>query len=201
MKPIGANQVTVVLLFFWVCCCAAERGVNSLSTHKEPLKYCPYFKNRGPSKQDNLRNCSWYKENSCCFDEEIEFAFRQLTPLAGASKDCSQNLNYLYCYICAPNQNMFFKDFTLTVCQEFCDRVYSACKSALLKGRKIRYVYKNGKEFCQGRRFETDKEANGKCFTYELNKGVKSMSPRTITTSVSAILGLFTLLRNHCVMV
>lgn len=207
MKPSGAKRVAVLLLF-WSCCglnicdiIAEDDGVVSRTKRSEPLgQYCPYFKNRGPSKQDNLRNCSWYSENSCCHDEEIDSAFRQLTPLVSASGDCNQHLNYLYCYICAPNQNTFFKDFTLTVCEEFCDRVYSACKNALLKGRKIRNVYKNGKEFCKGRRFETDKEANGRCFTFVEKPGVKSIAERTAVNSLSIMLGLFTIFTKHCVL-
>lgn len=177
MKSFSANRVVVFLFFgaYWNVCNTEDDAV----IRSEPLQYCPYFKNRGPSRQENLGNCSWYKESSCCYDEEIEFAFRQLTPLIGASGDCLKYLNYLYCYICAPNQNTFFKDFTLTVCREFCDRVYDSCKNAVLKGRKIKYIYKNGEQFCKGRRFETDMEANGKCFTFEPRPTVKSGSQRT----------------------
>lgn len=177
MKSLSANRVVVFLFFgaYWNVCNTEDDAV----IRSEPLQYCPYFKNRGPSRQENLGNCSWYKESSCCYDEEIEFAFRQLTPLIGASGDCLKYLNYLYCYICAPNQNTFFKDFTLTVCREFCDRVYDSCKNAVLKGRKIKYIYKNGEQFCKGRRFETDMEANGKCFTFEPRPTVKSGSQRT----------------------
>lgn len=186
MKTIAEYQVTIgLLLLCWIWCICAE-GKEERSMRKEPLQYCPYFKNRGPTRQINLRNCSWYKDNSCCYDEEIDFAFRQLTPLIGASQDCSQYLNYLYCYICAPNQNTFFKDFTLTVCEEFCDRVYGACKGAQLKGRKISNIYKNGKEFCKGRRFETDKLANGKCFSYD-SKPAKSSSQRGVMTSACVL--------------
>ncbi|CAH3020471.1 unnamed protein product [Porites evermanni] len=177
MKSLSANRVFVFLFFgaYWNVCNTEDDAV----IRSEPLQYCPYFKNRGPSRQENLGNCSWYKESSCCYDEEIEFAFRQLTPLIGASGDCLKYLNYLYCYICAPNQNTFFKDFTLTVCREFCDRVYDSCKNAVLKGRKIKYIYKNGEQFCKGRRFETDMEANGKCFTFKPRPTVKSGSQRT----------------------
>ena len=183
-----------LLLLYWICCsciCAEDKVERSL--RKEPLQYCPYFQNRGPARQDNLRNCSWYKDSACCYDEEIDFAFRQLTPLIGASQDCSQNLNYLYCYICAPNQNMFFQEFTLTVCEEFCDRVFSSCKGAQLKGRKIGNIYKNGTEFCKGRRFQTDKQANGKCFTFN-SKQRKSSSQKVVVTSASLIPWLFIVL-------
>ena len=197
-KTVAAYQVAICLLLLcWVrYICAEDNKDHSMS--KEPLQYCPYFNNRGPSRQDNLRNCSWYKDNSCCYDEEIDFAFRQLTPLSGASQDCSRYLNYLYCYICAPNQNTFFKEFTLTVCEEFCDLVYGACEGAQLKGRKIGNIYKNGKEFCRGRRFETDVQANGKCFTHE-SKKVNSSSQRIVVTSACFVVGLFTLYL-HCLL-
>lgn len=204
MKIITATR-SVVLLLFWACCgldiWRVVVGADDTVSTRSDVQFCPYFKNRGPSKQENLRNCSWYKENSCCHDEEIEFAFRQLTPLAGASSDCAQYMNYLYCYICAPNQNSFFKDFTLTVCEEFCDRIYSACKNAVLKGRKLKYMYKSGKEFCIARRFETDKEANGRCFTFDSQSGTKSTSQQISVNSVSlTVVVMFTIFAKYYVL-
>ncbi|KAJ7362050.1 hypothetical protein OS493_013138 [Desmophyllum pertusum] len=205
MKRITGAQSIVSLLFLACCGSGIWRvvvaGGDDIERTHSQAQYCPYFKNRGPSKQDNLRNCSWYKENSCCHDEEIEFAFQQLTPLVSASSECAEYMNYLYCYICAPNQNTFFKDFTLTVCEEFCDRLYSACKNAELKGRKIKYIYKNGKGFCKGRRFEMDKEANGRCFTFNPELGTKSTSKRVSVNSVSlAVLGMFTIFAKYYVL-
>lgn len=204
MEIITATR-WIVLLLFWACCgfdsCRVVVGADETQSTRDDVQFCPYFKNRGPSKQENLRNCSWYKENSCCHDEEIEFAFRQLTPLAGASSDCGQYMNYLYCYICAPNQNSFFKDFSLTVCEEFCDRIYSACKNAVLKGRKIKHMYQSGKEFCKARRFETEKEADGRCFTFDSQSGTKSTSQKFIVNNVPlTVLGMFTIFAKYYVL-
>lgn len=154
--------------------------------------YCPYFKNRGPSRQDNLKNCTWYKENSCCVNSELESAFSQLNPIPGASEKCAQYLNYLYCYICAPHQNTFFERSTLIVCEEFCDRIYSSCKKALLKGMKIEQMYANGKQFCEGRRFATVKKAVRSCFSYDPNSGnVKSRATRVTHLSSVCYVYLF----------
>lgn len=45
--------------------------------HK-PLNYCSFFNNRAPSPQVNLKNCTWYKENSCCLQSEIESTFSKV---------------------------------------------------------------------------------------------------------------------------
>ena len=44
----------------------------------KPLNYCSFFNNRAPSPQVNLKNCTWYKENSCCLQSEIESTFSRV---------------------------------------------------------------------------------------------------------------------------
>ena len=44
----------------------------------QPLNYCSFFNNRAPSPQANLKNCTWYKENSCCLQAEIESTFSKV---------------------------------------------------------------------------------------------------------------------------
>ena len=198
MKTIKGNP-SAVLSFFWGCF-----GLLFLRTSEgeKSVQYCPYFENRGPSKQANLRNCTWYKDNSCCHDEEIAFAFQQLTPLVGANENCLHHLNYLYCYICAPHQNVFFKDYTLTVCEEFCNDIYSACKDALLKGRKIQDIYSDGKQFCQSRRFKTDQKNNKRCFAFEGAQGTRGKSQRIVFDAIFLALGgLFTAFVNNYILV
>ncbi|KXJ28614.1 hypothetical protein AC249_AIPGENE17462 [Exaiptasia diaphana] len=136
-----------------------SNGESSYSLASNSMKnYCPYFKNRGPSKQD-LTNCTWFKENSCCMNSELGHVFSSLKPIPSASKECIHYLNYLYCYICAPDQNTFFKRSTLYVCEEFCDRIYDSCGKAVLKGIEIQELYENGTEFCTARQFKTAKRA------------------------------------------
>ena len=164
---MSGNRPRMWLGFVLLCCAVfVDRGSSTTPATTEQ-QYCPYFQNRKPERQDNLKNCTWYKENACCSAAELHFSFRQLTTLPGASDECQRHLNYLYCYICAPNQNSFFYSNTLTVCEEFCDGLFRACGGAELKGRKIGDAYENGTEFCRSRRFQVDKKANGKCFFYD----------------------------------
>ena len=101
-----------------------------------------------------------------------------MKPLANSSETCQIYTDYLMCYICAPNQNLFYKNGVLTVCDQLCDAWYSACSSAELKGYAIGSLYKNGREFCLGQGFKTDTRINETCFFAE--------PPRvTKTTSVS----------------
>jgi hypothetical protein len=44
----------------------------------EEKQYCSFFNNRAPSPQINLRNCTWYRENSCCLQSEIEATFNKV---------------------------------------------------------------------------------------------------------------------------
>ena len=43
-----------------------------------PLNYCSFFNNRAPSPQINLKNCTWYREDSCCLQSEIESTFSKV---------------------------------------------------------------------------------------------------------------------------
>jgi len=57
-----------------------------LPDSNKPLNYCSFFNNRAPSPQVNLKNCTWYKENSCCLQSEIESTFSKVKPLIGSSE-------------------------------------------------------------------------------------------------------------------
>mgnify|MGYP001792617038 CR=1 FL=1 len=135
----------------------------------EELQYCPFYNNRGTSPQPFLKNCTWYADNACCQQIEIDYAFASVKPPQGASLECQRQLNYLMCYICDPLQYKFYRKEYLTVCSEFCDNLYNACKDATLKGSVIGQLYTNGEEFCKSRRFVVRKRDEQGCFYYSPN--------------------------------
>ena len=143
------------------CFSKAEDGENVV----RELQFCSFFNNRAPTPQPGLKNCTWFKENSCCLQQEIEATFGRMKPLKGASLDCQKYVNYLMCYICAPSQNVFYSRERLTVCESFCDSWYDACSSAILKGSVIRDLYNDGREFCDSRSFEV---SNTGCFDFDI---------------------------------
>lgn len=157
---------------------------NSSTIEIDRQPYCSFFNNRAPSTQINLRNCTWYKENSCCLQSEIESTFSKVKPLIGSSPLCQRYLNKLMCYICSPKQHKFYGKERLTVCVEFCTEMYNACAEAVLKGSKINEIYLNGVEFCKSRRFNIDYKMNDNCFYYDV---FDEFSENYIKNSVNSI--------------
>ena len=148
-----------------------EGDVTEKEAETKEIQYCSFFNNRAPKAQPGLKNCTWFKANSCCMQQEIQATFGSVKPLKGASVECQRYINYLMCYICAPNQNIFYKRERLTVCESFCDSLYNVCGSAILKGSVIRDLYPGGREFCLSRSFEVD---SALCFTFDVKLDTSS---------------------------
>ncbi|XP_022085033.1 uncharacterized protein LOC110976240 [Acanthaster planci] len=150
--------------------------------------YCTFFNNRKPEFQPNLKNCTWYQDNCCCRQVEIEVAFGKVKPLKGATLPCQRYINYLICYICAPTQYEFYLRQRLTVCEEFCDLIFDRCKDAILKGSKIGELYKNGTNFCRSRRFEVAPYSSGKCFYFNETMDTSSTGAFVASSAASVLL-------------
>ena len=56
-----------------------HRSAGLVVEEQKPLNYCSFFNNRAPSPQINLKNCTWYKENSCCLQSEIYSTFSKVS--------------------------------------------------------------------------------------------------------------------------
>ena len=136
---------------FYLYCVNTE--ANTQLSNNTSMQYCSFFENRAPTAQPGLKNCTWFKDNSCCMQQEIAATFGKVKPLKGASVECQKYINYLMCYICAPYQNLFYQWERMTVCESFCDSLYAKCKDAILKGSIISQLYDNGTDFCESRSF------------------------------------------------
>ncbi|CAF4713937.1 unnamed protein product, partial [Rotaria sp. Silwood2] len=137
---------------------------SSISSESTP--YCSFFSNRAPSPQPALTNCTWFKKNSCCHDNEVRLIFSQVRPLIGSSSECTRFINVLMCYVCSPLQHVFYRSERLHVCLSYCNRMYKACATALMKGIPVGKLYANGREFCLSRRFEINDIYNSSsCFS------------------------------------
>lgn len=141
--------------------------VKSESTLAAKANYCPYFKNRAPEPQPNLKNCTWYKQKACCLQSELDLLFPSVIPPLGATAKCLRYTNFLMCYVCAPDQNLFYESERLTVCEGFCNKWFAACREAKLKGMNIKDLFASGKEFCQARKFNVHSAGDGSCFAFE----------------------------------
>ncbi|KAJ8018663.1 hypothetical protein HOLleu_43239 [Holothuria leucospilota] len=114
-----------------------------------------------------MKNCTWYKEESCCTQIEIDETFKNMKPLQGSTPACQRHVNYLMCYICSPHQYIFYIYQKLTVCEEFCDAILTHCQDAILKGSRIKDLHSNGAQFCKSRNLEVDRKENGNCFYFD----------------------------------
>lgn len=161
MEKFSRMSVFFVLLIITI---ANGGEVTKITTTEN---YCPYFKNRAPAPQPSLKNCTWYKENACCLQTELDLIFPRVLPPLGASDKCLRYTNFLMCYVCAPDQNLFYNDERLTVCETFCDKWFASCGDAKLKGMKIEKLFKSGKEFCQARKFSVGDMSGPNCFSYD----------------------------------
>lgn len=167
------SRIYLILVLCIVTTVSGEDSLDSAVTQN----YCPYFKNRAPVPQPGLKNCTWYKKNACCLQSELDLIFPSVSPPLGASERCLRYTNFLMCYVCAPDQNLFYDNERLTVCGGFCDKWFAACGDAKFKGMKIKELFKSGKEFCRARKFSVG-EATGKdCFSFE-QKITSSATPR-----------------------
>ena len=115
--------IVIIALLFSVTVTGSMNDVETMQISQE-TKYCSFFNNRAPEVQGNLKNCTWFKKSSCCRQEEIDATFGRVKPLRGASQSCQRYTNYLLCYICSPDQYLFYLMESLTVCEEFCQAWY-----------------------------------------------------------------------------
>ena len=165
--------------------------VSSSSANTAP--YCSFFSNRAPSPQPALTNCTWFDKNSCCRENEVRHIFAQVRPLIGSSAECTRFLNVLMCYVCSPLQYRFYRSERLHVCLSYCDRMYKACATALMKGIPVGELYANGREFCLSRRFEINDVYNSSsCFSDDneseliqrTSKQIKANEKNTSSTNI-----------------
>lgn len=176
----------MLLVTFQYCDLVSGSG-ELVESVKDPY-YCSFFNNRAPKPQSNLFNCTWFRVNSCCVQEEIDETFGQVKTLPGASPACQKYTNYLMCYICHPEQNTFYLQGYLTVCEEFCNAWYHACGSAILKGSMVKELYKSGEQFCKSRSYKVKSMSTLGCFFFDKKMIIASGETATIKHYDSRIL-------------
>ena len=141
---LSSFLIILSILIFSLHISLSLAGESVNVSNSVPDRYCSFFNNRAPRPVTNLKNCTWYRNSSCCLQREIDATFGQVQPLRGASPRCQLWLNYLICYICSPDQNNFYRRERLTVCEEVCDGFLQACGDAVADGKRIRETYNTG---------------------------------------------------------
>ncbi|EDO46522.1 predicted protein [Nematostella vectensis] len=129
---------------------------------------CTYYgSGRVPEEAYSLSNCTWFRERSCCRHTEVTSVFKGMMALNEASQDCRNHMNYLMCYFCSPEQERWYKNSRLHVCESLCDAVYEKCKDSSFQGKEIGAEYSNGKEFCEAQFFHVVNSKDQECFDFD----------------------------------
>ncbi|CAF0781597.1 unnamed protein product [Adineta ricciae] len=192
LLPICVSQEIIAILIILLSSAFSPVWTHNSSLYtvsSQSAPYCSFFSNRAPSPQPALTNCTWFQENSCCRENEVRHIFSQVRPLIGSSAECSQFLNILMCYVCSPLQYHFYRSERLHVCSSYCDRMYKACATALMKGIPVGELYANGREFCLSRRFEiSDISNSSSCFSDDYGsvttKQIKNSNSNLSSTNI-----------------
>lgn len=148
------------------------------------VQLCSFFGRRSPQPDNKLEGCVWYKNNSCCREYERQSYFygnaKILSEDFNKSKltpDCIKHFGYLMCYVCAPNQNLFFRSGRLSVCKTSCDLLYDRCKTSYIDiFGTVEQLYSNGNELCVSRKFVVvDDSLSSNCFLLDPSSYVSSV--------------------------
>lgn len=156
--------------------------------------FCTYFGNRASSYEPRLTRCNTYRQNSCCRPDEEEIGFN-VDPIFNGeeSSDCQGTVNLLRCWICHPQQNTFYRDERLTVCEATCNRILQHCGGARWRDGHVRDYYGSGSALCREMGFNVD---NSNCFDVSAARHTVAFTSKlaTLVTLFAGILltGLLT---------
>lgn len=186
------------------------------------VHFCSFFGRRSPQPDKALTECVWYKNSSCCREYERQSYFNGNAKILSKDFDkskltaeCFKHFGYLMCYVCAPNQNVFFRAGRLSVCRSSCDLLYDQCKTSNIDiFGTVEQLYSNGTQLCLSRKFlVVDERQSTSCFLLDPDSYVSAegrLKPRfseliavslfvltfinTLQTSPSSVLGCMPLL-------
>lgn len=153
---------------FYVECCSVYLDVGRGADRPVPDHGKQYRSNRAmvstsaimarPAQTPlyrGIQNCTWFQSYACCSPSEVAAVFGDMPGLVSANAECQAYLNFMSCYFCSPAQSSFFDIDTLriTVCEAFCDSIWSHCASARLSTALLSDLYGDGREFCEAQGF------------------------------------------------
>lgn len=144
--------------------------------------FCSYFGNREPGQEPRLMRCGGYRGNSCCQPDEEDIGFN-VDPIFNGDEgsNCQGTVDALRCWICHPEQNTFYRNETLTVCESMCNRLLGDCGGARWRDGRVHDYYRTGFDLCKEMGFNVD---NTNCF------GTGSSAIRRTASKLSTLVTL-----------
>ena len=84
--------------------------------------HCPYFNNRYLNGTETSLSsnsfCHWYSPHACCTPVESQRLVEGVADnlFVDTTESCLDLLNLLVCYVCSPNQSLFYIPGQLVIC-------------------------------------------------------------------------------------
>ncbi|XP_063408603.1 uncharacterized protein LOC134692112 [Mytilus trossulus] len=164
------HSVVYMILFSYLMIVTTQIEVEYQIFEQKPQQQCTYFEiDRYATPTHGLVNCSWYAPKACCKTTEVISVFTTMFPLYEASQACQNQLNYMMCFFCDPNQRIWYNqdtDHKVHICADFCRMVYKSCRSAQYNGNEIGESYLNETSFCEAQNFRLV-EGKKNCFNFD----------------------------------
>eukprot|EP00755_Sulcionema_specki_P020442 Sspe_Gene.71943::Locus_42771_Transcript_1_1_Confidence_1.000_Length_1401::g.71943::m.71943 len=137
-------------------------GDEEHTTLNPLLRECTYFGKKPPSKELYLRNCTQFHQLSCCTPREVSQIFTLNAWLNRVSGDrfeagsCHRMLEALQCWICSPDQSLFYRNYRVKMCTRMCDTVLKVCEGSTFDhhDRTFGDLFGSGTELCEYLQFD-----------------------------------------------
>eukprot|EP01064_Diplonema_japonicum_P034014 TRINITY_DN6884_c0_g1_i1.p1 TRINITY_DN6884_c0_g1~~TRINITY_DN6884_c0_g1_i1.p1 ORF type:complete len:335 (+),score=39.71 TRINITY_DN6884_c0_g1_i1:1738-2742(+) len=146
------------------------QGDEAILTTFSNGRRCTYFGGKTPKPEPYLRACEQFSSLSCC-DRPAALATQQkkLQELISGDRfisgSCSSLLDSLACWVCSPDQALFYRDNKIRVCSQMCDTIMKVCGNTIYDHleRTFGDIFDNGSELCSHLGFVSDTS----CSCYE----------------------------------
>ena len=156
-----------------ITACEGSEPISDLPA----LRKCPVYGGRAPEKQLYLQKCRENRVLSCCTrreaDEVMALNEEFLTTLRGDKYEdglCRSVLETLMCWVCSPDQELFYKDGRVNVCPRMCDKVLDVCSDTVYDHSVLSFsqIFSTGAELCSN----FNLGSSGTCGCYDAYPGV-----------------------------
>ena len=138
---------------------------QALPSSLASARVCPYWRDKAPEKQLYLQDCAEYNSVSCCTRAEaasiMETTDAWLENLDGdryGGEQCKAMLRRLSCWVCSPDQELFFVDGKLRVCERMCNTLLDICADTVFDHSESTFsdLFSSGTALCNHFQYTVD---------------------------------------------
>eukprot|EP01062_Namystynia_karyoxenos_P059198 TRINITY_DN50632_c0_g1_i1.p1 TRINITY_DN50632_c0_g1~~TRINITY_DN50632_c0_g1_i1.p1 ORF type:complete len:462 (+),score=103.42 TRINITY_DN50632_c0_g1_i1:127-1386(+) len=159
---LNAGEIRTIIPKISGALCTGTTLPATCSPEPCAVRRCTYWGGKEPRQELYLRNCSQYNAYSCCSPSEVSALFSVDNWLSRVHGDkffageCHRMLEALACWVCNPDQMVFYRDSKVRVCTSMCNTVHNFCSSSTLDHETLTFgeMFADGAAMCRYLDFE-----------------------------------------------